>query len=80
MPPNPNEIGQLVELQLGVERAHDADRLVEDLGAESADLMNLVATLEERYDVEIDEREASRARTVADLGALVAAARERKAR
>ena len=41
------EIISLVSLQLGVKDIAETHRLVEDLGAESADIANIVATLEE---------------------------------
>ena len=44
-----------VALQLGARTVQPGDRLIEELGAESADVLNLVATLEDRYQIEIDE-------------------------
>ena len=61
----------LVALQLGTRVVQPGDRLVEDLGAESADVLNLVATLEDRYGIEIDEEEIPRLATVADVRRLV---------
>jgi acyl carrier protein len=66
-----DEICELVELQLGLDEAEPADALVSDLGAESADVMNLVATLEERYEIEVDEAELVELRTVAEVHELV---------
>jgi acyl carrier protein len=65
------EIVDLVALQLGVDAVDPGDRLVEELGAESADVLNLVATLEDRYEIEIDEEEIPRLTTVADVHRLV---------
>jgi acyl carrier protein len=65
------EILDLVAMQLGAREIRPADRLVEELGAESADVLNLVATLEDRYDIEIDEEEIPELATVADVQALV---------
>jgi acyl carrier protein len=61
------EIAELVALQLGVVEVQPGDRLVEELGAESADVLNLVATLEDRYEIEIEEEEIPRLSTVAEL-------------
>jgi len=72
---DPAEIVELVALQLGVAEVRLDDRLAEDLGAESADVMNLVATLEDRYRIEVEEEELAELRTVRDLHAL--ARRER---
>lgn len=40
-------------------------RFVEDLGAKSIQSVELIATLEEEFDVEIDETEAGKMKTVA---------------
>lgn len=65
--PTLDEIRRLVALQLGRREVAADDRLVEDLGAESVDLVNVVATTEERYGVTLDEAELPDLRTVADL-------------
>ncbi len=65
------EIVDLVALQLGAPTVNPGDRLVEELGAESADVLNLVATLEDRYDIEIDEEEIPELSTVADVHQMV---------
>ena len=71
MPPTLAEIARLVSLQLGARQVRGEDRLVEDLGAESADLVNLVATVEERFKVSLDETALAHVFTVAELHALV---------
>lgn len=65
------EILEIVALQLGAGAVRPADRLIEELGAESADLLNLVATLEDRYDVVIAEEEIPQLSTVAEVRDLV---------
>ena len=65
------EICEMVELQLGKRGVQPNDRLLEDLGAESADVANLVARAEERYGVFIKESEIARISTPADLFTLV---------
>ena len=70
--PTPQEIQDLVALQLGRRRVGVDDRLLEDLGAESIDLVNIIAAVEERYEVVIDELEVGDLRTVADLHRCVA--------
>lgn len=72
------EILDLVALQLGSRTVAPGDRLVEELGAESADLLNLVATLEDRYQIEIAEEEIPRLSTVADVHDLVRARRQQR--
>ncbi len=65
------DLQRLVRLQLGLRTVKASDRLVEDLGAESADVANIVAAAEERYGVEIKESEIARLRTISDLFELI---------
>jgi acyl carrier protein len=57
----------LVGLQLGARRVRPDDRLIEDLGAESADVVNILALVEERYGVFVDDQRLPGIRTVGDL-------------
>ena len=61
------EILEMVCLQLGVRQASAEDRLQEDLDADSADVLNLVVALEDRYGIAISEEDVAGVRTVADL-------------
>ena len=65
------EINELVALQLGLEAVEAQDRLMEDLEAESADVANIVAAVEEKYHIVVKESEIARIFTPADLLALV---------
>ncbi|MEO7841427.1 MAG: phosphopantetheine-binding protein [Anaerolineales bacterium] len=65
------EIQKLVALQLGIRLVAEDARLVEDLGAESADVANIVAALEEKYHIVVKESEIARLFTPADLFELV---------
>lgn len=65
------DINKLVGLQLGRRNVQAGDRLVEDLGAESADVANIVATVEEKYGISIKEAEIARIFTPADLFDLI---------
>ena len=65
-------VGQLVARQLGLDSVAPADRLVEDLGAESMDLVTIVAVLEEAYRVRVDEERLPAMHTVGDLAAEIA--------
>lgn len=71
------EICKMVELQLGKRDVQPNDRLLEDLGAESADVANLVARAEERYGIFIKESEIARIFTPADLFKIVQEKSER---
>ena len=57
----------MVGVQLGVRTVGAHDRLVEDLEAESADVANLVAAVEERYQVSVKESEIAKIITPNDL-------------
>ncbi len=65
------EIERLVRLQLGKREVRGSDRLAEDLGAESADVANIVAAAEERFGAEIPEEQIARIVTVSDLFEVV---------
>jgi acyl carrier protein len=65
------EIIKLVELQFGAQNVRPNDRLVEDLKAESADIANLIALVEEKFNIVIKESEIARVNTPADLFELV---------
>lgn len=65
------DILKLTSLQLGKRNVSETDRFLEDLGAESADLANLVAAAEEKYGITVKESEIAGVRTPADLFALV---------
>lgn len=70
-PVTQDEIRKLVELQLGKRGVQDNDRLVEELGAESADIANLVAAAEDKYGIAVKESEIARIFTPADLFELI---------
>jgi len=61
------EIGTLVRLQLGRRNVSAGDRFMEDLGAESADLVNIIAAAEDKFQVSFDEADIPGIRTVDDL-------------
>jgi len=66
-----DDIKKLVGMQLGKRGVNENDRFMEDLGAESADIANIVATVEEKYGITIKEAEIASIFTPADLLALV---------
>ncbi len=66
-----NGIIELVAVQLGAGSVSETDRIVEDLGAESMDIVNIVAEVEERNAIRIDEAMLPDISTVGDLIALV---------
>lgn len=67
----PNDICNLVRLQLGIPQVHEQDHFFENLGADSVDIVNIIATAEEKYQIEIDETEMAQLQTVFDLYQLI---------
>ncbi|HIR14795.1 MAG TPA: acyl carrier protein [Candidatus Choladousia intestinavium] len=51
-------------------------RFVEDLGFTSYDFMSMIGELEEKYDVEVDEREVAEIRTVGEAVRYVESVKE----
>ena len=66
-----DEINKLVSLQLGVRDVTADVLLVEELGAESADVINIIAVLEEKYQIVVNESEIAKIQRPADLLSLV---------
>jgi acyl carrier protein len=68
-----NRIRELVSDQLGVdveELARSAS-ILEDLGADSLDVVELVMAIEEKFDIEIPDEAVEGMRTVGDLETYV---------
>jgi len=61
------EISDLVGLQLGKRKVKGEDRLIEDLGAESADMINIIVTAEDRFGKSFANVDVSKLRTVNQL-------------
>ncbi len=62
-------VRRLVSDQLGVDPAEmqPAASILEDLGADSLDVVELVMAMEETFDIEISDEEAEAMRTVGDV-------------
>jgi acyl carrier protein len=65
------DVCRTVGLVLGRRNTRADDRLMEDLGGESIDVLNVVVTLEQKYGVSIDEAALAGVSTVRDLYDLV---------
>lgn len=65
------EIIDLVKVQLGAKQVKKENHIVEDLGAESADIVNIIASVEDKYHIKIDEGEIGDIQTVVHLFELV---------
>ena len=66
-----DEIISIVSLQLGIMDVSKEQRLVEDLGAESADIANLIAAVEEKYQIFVSEEMIAKIRSVNDLHSTI---------
>ena len=66
-----DDINKLVSLQLGVRNVTADVLLVEELGAVSADVVNIIAVLEEKYQIVVKETEIAKIKRPADLFSLV---------
>lgn len=66
-----DDILKLVGLQMGKRGVTANNRLIEDLNAESVDLINLIVAVEAKYGVAIKESEIARVFTPQDLFELV---------
>jgi acyl carrier protein len=62
-----DDVCRTVGLVLGRRDPKADDRIQEDLGGESIDVLNVVVTLEQKYGISIDEDAMSRVSTVRDL-------------
>lgn len=69
MKPSPENIAGLVALQLGLEHVDPGARLIEDLGATSIDLVAVLASIGERWGIELDETVFAEVETAAELAA-----------
>lgn len=70
---NAQDVHQVVRVQLGASEVRGEDRLIEDLGAESMDMVNITVALEEKYRVRFGESELLDIVIVDDLVKLIAA-------
>jgi acyl carrier protein len=64
-----SRVKEIICEQLGVsaEEVIPTASFIEDLGADSLDLVELVMALEEEYDMEISDEDAEKIRTVQDV-------------
>ncbi len=63
------KVVEIIANQLGVEKSEVVPEaaFVDDLGADSLDLVELIMAMEEEFDLEIADEEAEKLRTVQDV-------------
>jgi len=68
MADNAQKVRDIIEKELGVEREKLTDEasFIEDLGADSLDIVELVMAMEEEFEVEIPDEEAENIKSVGD--------------
>ena len=71
MKPSADDVRSLVGRQLGLHDVRLEDDIAADLGAVSADVINIVAAVEDLYKIEIGEDELPDIRTVEQLYRLI---------
>ena len=64
-----DKVSKIIEEQLGVEsdRIKPEASFMDDLGADSLDIVELVMAMEEEFDVEIPDEDAEKLKTVTDV-------------
>jgi acyl carrier protein len=69
------QIRGLVSEQLGVDAAEltSESNILEDLGADSLDVVELVMAIEEAFDIEVPDEDAETMRTLGDVERYVSA-------
>jgi len=71
MNPTLEDIIQLVKVQLGSHNISPENLFIEDLRAESMELLNIICMAEDTFNVELDEAEIAKVRTVQDFYNLI---------
>jgi acyl carrier protein len=63
------KVMKIIEEQLGVdpERVKPESSFIDDLGADSLDIVELVMAMEEEFEIEIPDEDAEKLRTVKDV-------------
>ncbi|MCB0341474.1 MAG: acyl carrier protein [Pseudobdellovibrionaceae bacterium] len=67
------QVKKIIEEQLGVEgdRVKPEASFIDDLGADSLDIVELVMAMEEAFDMEIPDEEAEKLKTVQDVTSYI---------
>jgi acyl carrier protein len=73
MADNAKKVRDIIEKELGVERDKMTDQasFIEDLGADSLDIVELVMEFEKEFNIDIPDEDAEKMRTVGDAVAYL---------
>ena len=73
MADNAKKVRDIIEKELGVERDKMTDEasFIEDLGADSPDIVELVMDFEKEFNIDIPDEDAEKLRTVGDAVAYL---------
>lgn len=68
-----DKIASVLADQLGIDKGsiNENSKIVEDLGADSLDVVELLITVEETYNITVSDDEATGLTTVGDIAALL---------
>ncbi len=68
-----DKIKELVAEQLGISKdtIQDTSNIVDDLGADSLDVIEMLMTLEEEYGITIPDDQISKVRTISEIAELI---------
>jgi len=66
------------QLNIDVKKIEENSRLVEDLGADSLDMIEMLMTLEEKFGITIPDEKTSELKTVADIANYIDNAKKQK--
>jgi len=59
------------QLDIDVDKIEDTTDIAEDLGADSLDVVELMFSIEEEYNITIDEEQIRKFKTVADVAKYI---------
>lgn len=59
------------QLNISEDKVTDESKLVEDLGADSLDMVEMLMTLEDEFGINISDEDALKIKTVSDVAKLI---------